>query len=327
MTESVVGGVAGLVPSTVEPIEERLVVAIASSALFDLRESDEVFRERGAGAYREYQQAHLHTPLGKGIAFPFIRRFLAFNQRFPVERPIEVVLLSRNSVETGQRVFESINHHGLDIRRAAFLEGNSPYPYIGAFQAALFLTANEADVLSATDEGYPAGLVMHSEVADDLDDGALRVAFDFDGVIADDESETMFQQGLEAFEQYEVERVHEPHQPGPLAPLFRKLAMLQQLEARAEADDPNYQPMLRTAIVTARGAPTHNRLVTTMKSWGVSANETFLLGGIEKHRVLETLRPHIFFDDNRRHLHSPAGNLPMVHVPFGVANGSGRSSQ
>lgn len=327
MTEWADEGAVARVPNAIEPIEDRLVVAIASSALFDLRESDQVFREQGARAYREYQQAHLSMPLDKGIAFPFIRRFLAFNQRFPVERPVAVVLLSRNSVETGQRVFESINHHGLDIRRAAFLEGNSPYPYIGAFQAALFLTANEADVLSATDKGYPAGLVMHSEVADDLDDGALRVAFDFDGVIADDESETMFQQGLEAFEQYEVERVHEPHQPGPLAPLFRKLAMLQQLEARAEADDPNYQPMLRTAIVTVRGAPTHNRLVTTMKSWGVSANETFLLGGIEKHRVLETLRPHIFFDDNRRHLHSPAENLPMVHVPFGVANGSGRSSQ
>ena len=307
-------------PATVEPIEDRLVVAIASSALFDLRESDRVFREQGPQAYRDYQQAHLHTPLGKGIAFPFIRRFLSFNQRFPVQRPVEVVLLSRNSVETGQRVFESIDHHGLDIRRAAFLEGNSPYPYIGAFQAALFLTANEADVLSATGEGYPAGLVMHSKVEDDLDDGALRVAFDFDGVIADDESESMFQQGLAAFEQYEVDRAHQPHQPGPMAPLFRKLAMLQQLEAQAEADDPGYEPMLRTAIVTARGAPTHNRLVTTLKSWGVSANETFLLGGIEKHRVLETLRPHIFFDDNSRHLQSPAGDLPMVHVPFGVAN-------
>ena len=321
MTESKMQVGRSPVPPTVEPIEERLIVAIASSALFDLRESDQVFREKGAQAYRNYQQAHLHTPLGKGIAFPFIRRFLGFNQRFPAQRPVEVVLLSRNSVETGQRVFESINHHGLDIRRAAFLEGNSPYPYIGAFQAALFLTANEADVLSATGEGYPAGLVMHSKVEDDLDDGALRVAFDFDGVIADDESENMFQQGLAAFEQYETDRMDEPHRPGPLAPLFRKLAMLQQLEAQAGADDPGYEPMLRTAIVTARGAPTHNRLVTTLKSWGVSANETFLLGGIEKHRVLETLRPHIFFDDNMRHLQSPAGDLPMVHVPFGIANG------
>lgn len=321
MTDSELEETAVAVPDTVEPIEDRLVVAIASSALFDLRESDQVFRERGAKAYREFQQAHLHTPLSKGIAFPFIRRFLSFNQRFPAKRPVEVVLLSRNSVETGQRVFESIDHHELDIRRAAFLEGNSPYPYIGAFQAALFLTANEADVLSATEEGYPAGLVMRSEVKDDLDDGALRIAFDFDGVIADDESEAMFQQGLAAFERYETDRVDEPHRPGPLAPLFRKLAMLQQLEA----DDPGFEPMLRTAIVTARGAPTHNRLVTTLKSWGVSANETFLLGGIEKHRVLETLQPHIFFDDNTRHLQSPAGNLPMVHVPFGVVNRSGQS--
>jgi len=303
-----------------EPIEDPLVVAIASSALFDLSESDRVFREKGPQVYRDYQRAHRQDPLDKGIAFPFIRRFLGFNQRFPDARPVEVILLSRNSVETGQRVFESINHHGLDITRAAFLEGRSPYPYIGAFNAALFLTAHEPDVIAAMDRGYPAGLVMHSLVEDIPDDHELRIAFDFDGVIVDDDAEAVFQQGLDAFTRYETDRVHEPHRPGPLAVLFKKLAMLQQLEDEAEATDPDYRRMLRTAIVTARGAPTHNRLVTTLESWGVSANETFLMGGIEKHRILETFRPHMFFDDNRRHLHSPAGNLPMVHVPFGIAN-------
>jgi 5'-nucleotidase len=280
-----------------EPIEDRLVVAIASSALFDLSESDRVFREKGSQTYRDYQRAHRHTPLDKGIAFPFIRRFLGFNQRFPDARPVEVILLSRNSVETGQRVFESIDHHGLDITRAAFLEGRSPYPYIGAFNAALFLTAHEPDVVAAVDWGYPAGLVMHSQVEDIADDHELRIAFDFDGVIVDDDAEAVFQQGLDAFTQYETDRVDEPHRPGPLAMLFKKLAMLQQLEDNAEAANPDYARTLRTAIVTARGAPTHNRLVTTLQSWGVSANETFLMGGIEKHRILETFRPHIFFDD------------------------------
>ncbi|UQG61520.1 5'-nucleotidase [Marinobacter sp. M3C] len=250
------------------PIEQKLVIAVASSALFDLSNSDRVFREQGEKAYRKYQEAHLTKPLRKGVAFPFVKRFLSVNQKFPAQCPVEVVLLSRNSVITGKRVFHSIRHHGLDISRAAFLEGKSPYAYIPAFNASLFLSANASDVSQAIDYGHPAGTVLPSKVVDDEGDPELRIAFDFDGVIADDASKRV----------------------------------------------------LRIAIVTARNAPSHERVITTLEHWGVDANEVFFLGGMKKDRILKVLKPHMFFDDQRSHLQSDAGDIPMVHIPFGVAN-------
>ncbi|TGG93510.1 5'-nucleotidase [Natronospirillum operosum] len=303
------------------PIEEKLVIAVASSALFDLRESDQVFREQGPIAYRAYQEEHLEQPLGKGVAFPFVRRFLSLNTRFPDEMPVEVVLLSRNSAITGKRVFRSIEHHGLDISRAAFLEGKSPYPYIPAFNAALFLSANESDVSKAIDYGYPAGTVLPTRIVDEEGDPELRIAFDFDGVIADDTSERVYKDGqLEDFHQHETSKAHIPHEPGPLADLVRRLSLIQQLENRALDKDPGYKRILRTAIVTARNAPSHERVITTLEHWGVDANEVFFLGGMRKRRILEVLKPHMFFDDQRSHLESQGGEVPMVHIPFGIAN-------
>jgi 5'-nucleotidase len=303
------------------PIEQKLVIAVASSALFDLKESDRVFRQEGEQAYRQYQEAHLDEPLGKGVAFPFVRRFLSINQKFPEKCPVEVVLLSRNSAITGKRVFHSIHHHGLDISRAAFLEGKSPYSYIPAFNASLFLSANESDVSRAIDYGHPAGTVLPSKVVDDEDDQELRIAFDFDGVIADDASERVYKGGsLKDFQAHETSRSHIPHSPGPLADLFQKISHLQKLEDHAVADDPDYRRVLRTAIVTARNAPSHERVITTLEHWGVDANEVFFLGGMKKDRILNVLKPHMFFDDQRSHLESDAGNVPMVHIPFGVSN-------
>lgn len=303
------------------PIEQKLVIAVASSALFDLAESDRVFREQGEKAYQQYQEANVDIPLRKGVAFPFVRRFLSVNQRFPEQCPVEVVLLSRNSVITGKRVFHSIDHHGLDITRAAFLEGKSPYAYIPAFNASLFLSANKSDVLQAIDYGHPAGTVLPSKVVDEEADAELRIAFDFDGVIADDASEQVYKTGsLEQFQAHEVSRSHIPHSPGPLADLFRKISHLQHLEDQAVAEDSEYCRVLRTAIVTARNAPSHERVITTLEHWGVNVNEVFFLGGMEKARILNVLKPHIFFDDQKSHLESGARDIPMVHIPFGVAN-------
>ncbi|WGG52720.1 5'-nucleotidase [Rugamonas sp. DEMB1] len=308
------------------PIENKLVIGIASSALFDLTESHRVYLEQGAEAYRTYQEQHHDSVLGKGVAFPFIRRFLGINQHFARQAPVEVVLLSRNSPETGLRVMRSIAHYGLDISRACFVTGQSPYTYLPAFNAALFLSANEDDVRMALAAGLPAGLVLPSRTEDEEPDGGdgaeLRVAFDFDGVIADDESETVFKRNNDVAEFHAHERAHVavPHQPGPLADLFQKLARMQRLEERAQRRDPAYRKILRIAIITARNAPSHERVVTTLKSWGVSANETFFLGGMDKARVLRIFKPHIFFDDQLSHLKSAGGTIPMVHVPFGVAN-------
>ncbi|MDQ7001965.1 MAG: 5'-nucleotidase [Ghiorsea sp.] len=302
-------------------IDKKLVIAVSSSALFDLRESDKVFREQGAKAYKVYQEKHLDTRLNKGVAFPFVRRFLSINARFPKENPVEVVLLSRNSAVTGKRVFRSIQHYDLNITRAAFTQGKSPYGYIPAFNASLFLSANEGDVLKAIASGYPAGMVLPSHVVDDLKDKELRIAFDFDGVIADDESESIYQGGeLNDFVQHEVTNVKKPHNPGPLADLFKKLSFLQALEEQEEIKNKDYQRMIRTTIITARSAPTHERVITTLENWGVSATETFFLGGMKKERILNVLKPHMFFDDQKTHLESQAGDIPMVHIPFGITN-------
>lgn len=304
------------------PIHNKLVIGIASSALFDLSASHQVYEESGEEEYRKYQEAHIDTILGKGVAFPFIRRFLNINKHFLGQMPVEVVLLSRNSPETGLRVMKSIAHYGLDISRAAFVTGKSPYTYLPAFNTSLFLSANAADVRNALDNHYPAGLVLPSLIEDDEDDMELRVAFDFDGVIADDESETVYKRNNDVleFHAHETERVAIPHRPGPLADLFRKLHVMQRYEAVLARRDPNYKRILSIAIVTARSAPSHERVVTTLKNWGVSANETFFLGGMDKARVLSILKPHIFFDDQLSHLKSEGGTIPMVHVPFGVAN-------
>lgn len=301
------------------PIEEKLVVGVASSALFDLSESNQVFEQQGVAAYRQHQQTHIDNPLPKGVAFPFIRRFLSINQAFPDRQPVEVVLLSRNSPETGLRVFRSIEHYGLDIQRAAFMGGGSPHEFIHAFNASLFLSANPPDVQQAIACGFPAGLVLPGAVSDDEADLQLRVAFDFDGVIADDESEAVYKSSdLATFQAHEQQNRQIPHSPGPLADLFRKLSHLQQLE-RERPGDPQ-QKILRVSIVTARGAPAHERVLTTLKNWGVDTDEAFFLGGMQKLRILQVLKPHIFFDDQISHLNAGQAAIPMVHIPFGVAN-------
>ncbi|KXS32540.1 MAG: 5'-nucleotidase [Candidatus Gallionella acididurans] len=202
------------------------------------------------------------------------------------------------------------------------MSGRSPHEYVPAFNASLFLSANEVDVQSAIDANYPAGVVLPSKVYDDELDTELRVAFDFDGVIADDEAESVFKKNhnLEEFQAHETQKQSIPHQPGPLADLFKKLSFMQKLEEKKLNEDSDYKKILKIAIVTARNAPAHERVVTTLKSWGVSADESFFLGGMQKSRILTILKPHIFFDDQRSHLESPAGDIPMVHVPFGIAN-------
>lgn len=304
------------------PIEKKLVVAVSSRAVFDLEEANAIFDTKGTEAYRQYQMARLDEPLAKGVAFPFVSRLLRLNELYPKQVPIEVVVLSRSSADIGQRFFRSCKHFGLDISRGAFLSGQSPYPYINAFNASIFLSANRPDVVHAVRAGLPAGLIMPTAAVDDEADHELRIAFDFDGVLADDKSEQVYQQhkSLDLFHQHETEKVDLPHEPGPLKNLFTKIGFFQKLEAQREAEQPGYKPALRIAIVTARNAPSNERVVTTLNSWGMNAAELFLMGGIEKRRVLEVLKPHIFFDDQLTHLEPAAQAVPSVLVPFGVTN-------
>ena len=303
-------------------LENRLVVGLASSALFDLTESDQVFREKGELAYRVYQRENQNNPLQAGVAFPFIKRLLSINEINPADPPIEVVLLSRNDPDTGMRVMNSIQHHRLGMTRAVFLQGRVPHRYIPALSISLFLSANEEDVRQAMLAGYPAGQVLESRHIDAEEDQELRVAFDFDGVVADDESETIYQEthDVAKFHEYEQSRVNVPHTPGPLKDFLKKLSTVQKLEEKKASEDPLYKPKLRISIVTARNAPSHERVINTMREWGITVNEAFFLGGIEKKKVLEVLNPHIFFDDQKTHLMPTSSVLPSVHIPFGIAN-------
>ncbi len=304
------------------PIERKLVVGVSSSALFDMTKADTIFREKGYAAYVKYQQRHKKDTLKIGSAFPFIRRFLSINESFPDALPVEVVLLSHNSPETGIRVFNSIKEHGLDISRAAFTSGSSPHLYMEAFNISLFLTTNEADVSQAVAMGFPAGIIRTTNVEDDLNDPQLRIAFDFDGVLADDEAEKVYRESgsLEEFHRYESQHATEPLNPGLLAKFLKKIAYFQKLESRRFEQDQEYQKILHTAIITARSAPAHERAINTLKSWNVSVDELLLLGGISKSRTLSIMKPHLFIDDQRAHLDESLENVPMVHLPFGIAN-------
>jgi len=303
-------------------LKDRLVIGVASSALFDLTASYQVFREDGLAAYRVYQDAHLDVPLAPGVAFPFIKRLLGLNDLgTPEDPPVEVIILSKNDPDTGLRVMRSIASHGLDITRAVFTQGRSPYAFMPAFTMSLFLSHDEDDVRRAVQMGLPAGHVLSSAPIDDVDDGALRIAFDFDGVLADDSAERISQvEGLAAFHQHEFANRVSPQDPGPLRDLLVNITKLQRLEAARKLVDATYRTRVHVSIVTARSAPSHERAVTTLKNWGVMVNDAFFLGGIDKGRVIEVLRPHIFFDDQTPQLQSTSRHAASVHVPYGVAN-------
>ncbi len=303
------------------PIDKKLVIAVSSSAVFNMVEANNVFETEGEEAYREYQLTHIDNPFAPGVAFPFIRRLLYLNELYPAEVPVEVVVLSRNDPDSGRRFFRSCQHHRLNITRGTFLSGKPPFEYIPAFNASLFLSATNRDVVEAVKAGHPAGQVLPTQASDDENDKELRIAFDFDGVVCDDEAEKVFRQSsLESFQRSEMLNAATPHNPGPLKDLITKISFFQKLEAKKAKASPGYKPALRIAIVTARNAPAHERLVTTLNAWQITAAETFLLGGIEKKRVLDILKPHIFFDDQMGHLTAAASTVPSVHIPFGIAN-------
>lgn len=302
-------------------LERALVIGVASSALFDLRESDAVFREQGEERYREYQRKHLDDVLEPGVAFPFIRRLLDLNDLSDRERLVEVVILSRNDPETGMRVMRSVARHGLDITRAIFMQGRAPYRFMKPLRMSLFLSANEADVREAIDMGFAAGHVV-GHAAEDDGGADLRIAFDFDGVLADDSAERVFQsEGLDGYQESESALAEVPLDRGPMVDFLEKINRIQGIEDSKSVDDPQgYRRRVRVAVVTARSAPAHERAINSIRQWGLRVNDAFFLGGLPKGPMLEVLRPHIFFDDQRRHVEGASLSTPSVHIPFGEIN-------
>ena len=284
-----------------------------------MQDSDAVFRQDGEDAYRAYQRKHINDPLKEGVAFPFIKRLLNLNASFPEEQPVEVILFSKNSPETGLRAFRSIQHYNLNISRACFSSGKPNHQYLPAFNSTLFLTTNREDAREALANGITAGVVGKQEIQDSNEEG-LCLAFDFDGVIADDSSERVYEeQGLAAYQEYEKVHGTHPLKSGPIANLLKRISSFQKLERTKQQEDPKYRRLLKTAIVTARNAPAHERVVFTLQSLEIEVDEVFFMGGVEKARLLNILKPHIFFDDQESHIKN-INNIAGVLIPFGVAN-------
>jgi 5'-nucleotidase len=294
----------------------RLIVAISSRALFDLEASNRVFEEQGVEAYWKYQLEHEEEVLAPGIAFPLVRKLLRLN-RLPPERPrVEVILLSRNTADTGLRIMNSIRHYELDITRAAFTGGESTFPYVPAFDAHLFLSANGDDVRRALEAGHAAAQILPANVGQNVvQSDELRIAFDGDAVIFSDEAERVFKRdGLDAFSAAESNAAKDPLSGGPFKSFLAALH-------RIQSEYPPERAPIRTAIVTARGAPAHERVVRTLRAWDIRIDEALFLGGLEKGRFLKAFGADIFFDDQRGHVESAhRHDVAAGHVPFGVAN-------
>lgn len=295
-----------------EKVHEKLVVAVASSALFDLTESHQVYLERGEDQYAEYQIANEHVSLQPGVAFTLVKKLLALNEASGPSQ-VEVLLLSRNSADTGLRILNSIRHYGLDISRAAFTRGAAVHRYAKAFNAHLFLSANHEDVQLALAAGIAAATILPS-VSRDEHNGRLHIAFDGDAVVFSDEAEKVFaESGLDAFNRSEVAAKEIPLPGGPFKPF---LAALHALQARYPAGE----SPIRTALITARGAPSHERVIRTLRSWNIRIDEAIFLGGMSKGPFLASFGADIFFDDQRRNCESAAGYVATGHVPYGVKN-------
>ena len=292
----------------------KLVVAITARALFDLEKGHALFQEQGLDAYAAHQRSHENDILEPGIAFPLVRKLLAMNAGAAPDAPrVEVVLLSRNSSDTGLRIFNSIEHFRLPIARAVFTSGAPTTPYIHPFGAQLFLSANPESVHYALQHGIAAATILPAKAATQEHD-QLRIAFDGDAVIFGDESERVSQlDGLAAFHAHEIELAHEPLSGGP----FR--GFLAALHALQSAFDPENSP-IRTALVTARSAPAHKRVILTLRHWGVRLDEALFLGGRDKGPFLEAFGADIFFDDSQHNIQNARLHVAAGHVPHGISN-------
>jgi 5'-nucleotidase len=293
-------------------VEGKLVVAISSRALFDFEEENRIFERDGENAYIALQYGRLDVPAREGVAFPLVKKLLAFNA--PDAQRVEVVVLSKNDPVSGLRVFRSASMAGLRIERGVFTRGRSPYGYLDSLKANLFLSANEHDVMGALNAGCPAARVYpESAQAASRHADELRIAFDGDGVLFSDEAEVVYQRdGLDAFTRHEASKAMQPLPPGPFKPLLEALHRLQ--------SEKNSSVKIRTALVTARSAPTHDRAVRTLMDWKISVDEAMFLGGLDKGSFLKAFEPDFYFDDQRGHIDSARAHVAAGHVPFGIAN-------
>lgn len=291
-------------------LENALVVGVSSRALFDLKIENEIFETQGLDAYKAYQREHENDILAPGSAYPIIKALLSLNSHVPDRRLVEVIVVSRNSPDLGLRVFNSIQHHELDITRAAFSSGRSVADYLQAFNIDLFLSKNSVSVQAAIDMGLAGAIVYDPPEDHQVPEDEIRIAFDGDAVLFSAESERIYQEkGLKAFEQHETAKAHEPLPEGPFAKLLGMLAIVQKQFPIGEGP-------IRIALVTARGNPAHERVIRTLRTWNLHVDEAFFLGGIAKDEILRAFGAHIYFDDQDAHLSKTARYVPSARVPY-----------
>jgi 5'-nucleotidase len=293
-------------------LDGQLVVAISSRALFDFEEENLVFEQSDDRAYMKLQLERLEEPAKPGVAFSLVKKLLAFNDA--TTQRVEVVILSRNDPVSGMRVFRSAQHYGLSIQRGSFTRGQSPWRYLKPLNANLFLSTHLSDVRAALDAGVPAAQVYpHSAHASEAHPHEVRIAFDGDAVLFSDEAERVFQsQGLSAFQAHEYAKASQPLLAGPFKPLLAALQRLQQEGTPAVR--------VRTALVTARSAPAHERAIRTLMQWNIEVDEAMFLGGLPKGEFLKEFEPDFFFDDQTGHIESAAQHVPAGHVASGISN-------
>lgn len=295
-------------------LDNQLVVALSSRALFDFEAENQVFDEQGDGAYERLQLERADVPAKPGVAFPLVRKLLAFND--DGEHRVEVVILSRNDPVSGLRVFKSAKAAGINVQRGVFTRGAPPFRYLKPLGAHLFLSANDADVGGALAAQFPAARVFSQSFVDAVrHPNELRIAFDGDAVLFSDEAEQVFQTGgLDAFQSHETTHAARPLPPGPFKPLLEALQRLQ----RAAGEKVDIR--LRTALVTARSAPAHERAIRTLMDWGIEVDEAMFLGGLPKGPFLQQFEPDFFFDDQLTHCESAVLAGPTGHVSAGIVN-------
>ena len=294
-------------------LDGKLVVAISSRALFDFEEENQFFESSDDSAYMKLQLDRLDSPAKPGVAYPLVKKLLSFNQNGA--QNVEVVILSRNDPVSGLRVFRSAKSVGLAIERGVFTRGRAPYHYLKSLQANLFLSANEEDVRATLVAGFPAAMVFpQSRQIAESHPNEIRIAFDGDSVLFSDEAEQIFQsEGLDAFVAHESKKAEIPLPPGPFKPLLEALHRLQNSTS-------NSIMKIRTALVTARSAPAHERAIRTLMAWGVTVDEAMFLGGLAKKEFLKEFEPDFFFDDQTGHCELAADVAPTGQVLFGIAN-------
>ena len=290
------------------------MIGISSRALFNLEEENRIFEEEGLAAYENYQIAHEKDILPKGSAFQLVKAFLDLNKLHEGGRLVEVIIMSRNSPNTSLRIFNSIRHYGLDITRAALSGGADIAPYLKSFKTSLFLSAHEPDVKQAIDSGIAAGTILPGNLRKEesgQDIFPIRIAFDGDAVLFSASAERVYRhQGIDAFQESEEQMADIPLEKGPFASFLMTIAHIQSLFQDRESTP------IRTALVTSRNAPAHERAIKTLREWNVRVDEAFFLGGVRKTDVLSAFGAHIFFDDQHVHADAAAEVVPSAVVPY-----------